>query len=116
MDDVRKQDGFKELLNMQDFAAVPDLLESKIMQSVEAVPKKTSIQFGLNSVFVLSTLASAYLLLAVLSFYYYPHLNILQDCKTMTVLVFLIKLCYDLNEVLPQVFQRLAGEKKLRHH
>jgi hypothetical protein len=95
---------------------MPDMLESNIMQAIEAAPKKATIQFGLSSVFILSSLASAYLLLAVLSFYYYPQISLLQDCKTMLALVFLVKLLYDLNEVLPQVFQRLAGEKKLRHH
>lgn len=113
--DVQHKDGFRELLHMQDAAPVPDFLEASIMTKIEVQPKKVQIAISLQSVFILSSLAAIYVLLQLVAVYYLPGYGIIQDSKTMIALLFWIKLCYDLNEVLPSVFQQFQVHRKMKH-
>lgn len=115
MNDPKVKDGFMELLQTQVQHDLPDFLEANIMAKIESMPKRKVIPVSLQSVFILSSLASFYILLSVLAFYYYPDLSLLQDVKTMVSLIFLVKLAYDLNELLPDLFQQFSFFKKLNH-
>ncbi len=109
------QDGFKELLQTQVRNVVPDFLEQNIMAKIEPAPQKRQVAISLQSIFILSSLASVYLLVLLASVYYYPNLQLLQDLRTGISLLFLVKLCYDLNEVLPSVFQQFHWFRKIKH-
>lgn len=113
--DAQKKDGFATLLKTQERNDVPDFLEANIMAKVEAQPQKQSIPISLLSIFILGSLAAIYVLLQLISVYYLPGYGIIQDSKTMIALLFLVKLCYDLNEVLPSVFQQFHWFRKIKH-
>lgn len=109
------QDGFKELLQTQVRNDVPDFLEQNIMAKIEPAPQKSHVAISLQSIFILSSLASVYLLVLLASVYYYPNLQLLQDLRTGIALLFLVKLSYDLNEILPHLFQQISFSRKLKH-
>jgi hypothetical protein len=113
--DSKTQDGFFELLQMQEYQDVPEFLESNIMTKIQPMYKKVRLPISLPSVFVLSSLVSVYILLSILSAYYYPHLGTLQDVKMMLLLTILAKLFYDVNDVLPNLFQQYSLFKKMNH-
>lgn len=113
--DAQKKDGFAELLKTQERNDVPGFLESAIMTKIETRPQKLSIPVSLQSVFILSSLAALYVLLQLIYVYYLPGYGIIQDSKTMVALLFLVKLCYDLNEVLPSIFQQFHLFRKIKH-
>ena len=114
MNERNIQDGFKELLHTQQCNEMPDYLEASIMAKIQ--PAKAGVQLGLASVFILSCIASVYLLLSIFSFYYYPGLVVLQDIKAMLLLTFFVKLVYDLNEILPGMLQQFSFFKRSGQH
>jgi hypothetical protein len=113
--DAQQKDGFRELLHMQEPVSVPDFLEAAIMTKIEAQPQKVQISISLQSIFILSSLAAIYVLLQLVAIYYLPGYGIIQDSKTIVALLFWVKLCYDLNEVLPSVFQQFQVNRKMKH-
>lgn len=113
--DSKTQDGFLELLQMQECNEVPAFLESNIMATIKPSPKRVGLPISLQSIFILSSLVSIFILLSIFSAYYYPHLGTLQDVKMMLLLTILAKLFYDLNDVLPSLFQQLSLFKNVNH-
>ena len=113
MRDSNLQDGFKELLQMQQKHDVPDFMEQSIMAKIEPLRQKALIPISLQSIFILSSLSAVYLLLLLASVYYYPNVSLLQDLRMAVALIFLIKLSYDLNEILPGIFQQFHWPGKV---
>lgn len=113
--DTQKQDGFSALLQTQEPVAVPGFLESGIMTKISAQPQKSSIPISLQSVFILSSIAAIYVILLLLSAYFPPQKIIIQEINSLVGLLFWVKLCYDLNDWLTLLFQRLVASRKTKH-
>lgn len=108
-------DSWKALMQMQEFPEVPDALESGIMGKIDARRPKPRVFIGLQSVFVLSSLLALYILLTVLSASYYPKMELLKELRLLLPPIILVKLCYDLNEVLPGLLEHLPFFRKTEH-
>lgn len=113
--DTQKKDGFSALLQTQEPVAVPDFLEAGIMTKISAQPQKLSIPISLQSVFILSSMAAVYLILLLLSAYLPAQKILIQEINSLVGLLFWVKLCYDLNDWLTLLFQRLVASRKNKH-
>lgn len=112
MNRSNNHDGFKELLHLQELPNAPSFLEQNIMAKIQPAPQRKPLPISLESVFILSSLAALYLLLLLTSIYYFPHYSLLQEARTCIALLFLVKLFFDLNEILPSIIQSFSGLKK----
>lgn len=112
--DTQKQDGFSALLQTQEPVAVPDFLEAGIMTKISAQPQKASIPISLQSVFILSSVAAVYIILVLLSAYFPTQKKMILEINSIVGLLFWVKLCYDLNDWLTLLFQRLVASRKTR--
>lgn len=113
--DAQKQDGFSALLQTQEHVPLPDFLEDGIMTKISAQPQKLSIPISLQSVFILSSIAAIYVILLLLSAYFPAQKKMIQEINSLMGLLFWVKLCYDLNDLLTHLFQRLMTSRKTRH-
>lgn len=113
--DVQKKDSFSALMQTQESVVVPDFLEAGIMTKISAQPQKSSIPISLQSVFILSSIAAIYVILLVLSAYFPVQKILIQEINSLVGMLFWVKLCYDLNDWLTLLFQRLVAGRKTKH-
>lgn len=113
--DVQKKDSFSALMQTQEPVVVPDFLEAGIMTKISAQPQKSSIPISLQSVFILSSIAAIYVILLVLSAYFPVQKILIQEINSLVGMLFWVKLCYDLNDWLTLLFQRLVPGRKTKH-
>jgi hypothetical protein len=109
--DAKQQDGFYELLQTQIPSGVPTHLEMSIMRGIQKAPASSPSAMNIKAIFIFGILSFLYVMLAVISSYYYPNMKELADFKMLVGLGILIHLLYEANEALPNILQQLMGKK-----
>jgi hypothetical protein len=112
--DLNYDDGFQQLLKLQQDSNIPAGLESMIMHKIEIAKQKSSFPIRFKSIFIFGLLSSLYVAVAILSTYFYPKITELQDLKIAVGLGILAYCLYELNDILLNLFNRLFKKRELK--
>ncbi|MBK7691830.1 MAG: hypothetical protein IPK62_09200 [Bacteroidetes bacterium] len=112
--DVKPQDGFYELLQTQIPTDIPSHLEMRIMREVQKASVATVSSINIRAIFIFGILSFVYVMLAVISSYYFPNMKELKDLQILLGLGILIHLLYEANEALPNILQQWMSKKILK--
>jgi len=112
-DSLNKQDGFFELMQTQKQHEVPQEIEARLMMSI--LPEKTDpiISFNLQSFFVFGLLSCIYVMVAFISYAYYPYNTLLSDIKLLILTAILVYTIYKLNDNGMDLLRQLFVSHKL---
>lgn len=104
--DSLKQDGFYELLQIQQLQELPSFLESNIMQKIETTIETKSSPIKIQSILIFSLQICSYVICSLINMYYYPHSILLNDLKTMILLGTIMQIIYEINDIIPNIIKR----------
>jgi peptidoglycan/LPS O-acetylase OafA/YrhL len=106
-------DGFYDLLILEQDIQLPAHLEMSIMHEVELLKKRSPIPIKLSAIFSFGLLTFLYVIVALLSTYYYPTFPIFSDIKMLIGLGIIVQVCYELNEFLPTLLENNSTKNTL---
>jgi hypothetical protein len=112
---LNKEDGFYALLQTQQQQGVPTEIELKLMRNILATSPAEKASFSVMPFLVFGILSGLYVLLTVVSAYYFPNLSHVQDIKMLLLLTCFIYCIYTINEAMPSVLHHLIHYFKWQH-
>ncbi len=112
---LNKEDGFYALLQTQQQQDVPTGIEIHLMQNILATSPTEKASFSVMPFLVFGILSGLYVMLTVVSAYYFPNLHHVEDFKMLLLLTCFIYSIYKINEAMPSVLQNLIRHFKWQH-
>ena len=112
---LNKEDGFYALLQTQQQQDVPKEIEMHLMQNILATSPAEKAPFSVMPFLVFGILSGLYVMLTVVSAYYFPNLSHVHDIKMILLLACFIHIVYQINEAMPTVLQQLLSNFEWHH-
>ena len=112
---LNKEDGFYALLQTQQQHDVPKEIELNLMRNILAPSPTEKASFSVMPFLVFGILSGLYVMLTVVSAYYFPNLSHVEDFKMLLLLTCFIYSIYKINEAMPTFLQNLIHHFRWLH-